>query len=131
MEKYFSVTWGNKDTGKVLVLRQGLYYRFQCRCALDGDGIYRLMLRCGTHIENLGVLIPQDGSFLLDTKIPVKRVGEGDMSFSLVSQRDPAPESFVPICPEEPFAYISRLKQSFLQLHDGQAGACLNKMQEC
>lgn len=131
MERYYSVTHGREENGKVLVRRQGLYYHFHCRCRLEGGNIYRLMVTCGTRQENLGVLIPQDGSFVLDTKQPVKRIGEGDMSFSLVPKKESVRGTFVPICPEEPFAYISRLKTNFLVLRNGQPGIYINNMQEC
>lgn len=131
MEKYFSVMLGEEQTGKVLVQRRGLYYHFSCRCRLPGDSIYRLKVRCGSNQDNLGVLIPQDGSFILDTKKPVKRIGEGDMSFTLISQKESIRGTFVPIRPEEPFAYISRLKRNFLIARNGQLGIYIEMMQEC
>ena len=93
--------------------------------------MYRLVVTCGTNQENLGILVPGDGCFMLDTKLPIKRIGEGNLSFSLVPKQEAYGGTFVPICPEEPFAYISRLKHSFLVLRDGQPGICIEKMQEC
>ena len=131
MERSFAVTLGGENTGKVLVYRQGLYYFFHCRCALREDNIYRLMVSCGTRRENLGVLIPQDGCFRLDTKLAVKHIGEGDMTFTLLTPKNSVHGTFVPISPEEPFAYISRLKNSFLVLRNGQPGIYIKNMQEC
>ena len=131
MERKFSVTVCGKHAGKVLVQRQGLYYRFTCRCNLAGDIIYRLMVTCGNVRENLGILVPKEESFVLDTKLPVKSIGEGDMSFTLIPKHEAYSGTFVPISPEEPFAYISRLKKSFLILRDGQPGIYINQMQEC
>lgn len=131
MEKHFSVTANGRPVGKVLVDRQGLYYRFSCRCRLEGDMIYRLLVTCGSVRENLGILVPEESSFVLHTKLPVKRIGEGELSFTLVPRKDDLPGTFVPIRPEEPFAYISRLKESFLVIRDGQPGICIEKLQEC
>ena len=117
--------------GKVQVERQGLYYHFSCRCRLEGDIIYRLLVTCGSVRENLGILVPKDGSFVLHTKLPVKRIGEGELSFSLVPRKEDLSGNFVPIRPEEPFAYISRLKESFLIIRDGQPGILIEKLQEC
>ena len=67
---------------------------------------------------------------MLETKVPVKRIGEGEMSFILIPKQVPLSGTFVPISPEEPFAYISRLKKSFLVYKNGQVGILIDKMQE-
>ena len=53
------------------------------------------------------------------------------MSFRLASTQEHLTGTFIPIRPEEPFAYIARIKESFLILKDGQPGICIDKMQEC
>jgi len=130
LERSYLVTAGKKSTGKVTVHRQGLYYRISCRCSLSGDDMYRLVVTCGSVQEKLGILVPKDGSFVLETSVPVKRIGEGDMSFSLLSKQEKPTDNFVPIYPEEPFGYISRLKESFLTHKDGQNGILVGKLQE-
>lgn len=127
MEQTYPVTRNGKHTGKVLVQRQGLYFLFRCRCSLPEQGIYRLWVTCGQHQESLGILVPKDGSFILDTKVPIKRIGEGNMSFSVVTKDQVSTTTFVPISPEEPFAYISRLKESFLAIRDKQPGIYMTK----
>ena len=108
--------------GKVQVTRQGLYYRFVCRCKCDGDMVCRLYVSCGGKQENLGVVVPMGDGFGLDTRQPVKRFREGEPSFSLIPKHEPSSGQFVPIIPEEPFAYIERLKTSFLVKKYGQIG---------
>lgn len=122
MEHQYSVAMGGNHCGKVTVSRQGLYYRIQCRCLLPSEDIWRLQVACGTRRENLGVLVPMEDRFGLDTKMPVKQLGEGDLVFTVISKRQPVQGRFVPILDEEPFAYISRLKASFLEIRQGQAG---------
>lgn len=131
MEEYYAVSLGSQTVGKVQVLRQGLYCRFICRCALSGDVVCRLKVVCGGKEENLGVVVPMDGGFGLDTRIPAKRIGQGSMEFYLapkgiapVERVKPAGQ-FVPIYPEEPFAYIARLKQAFFAIQNGQAGVII------
>ena len=131
MEQQYTVTGKGQVTGKVCVTRLGLYYHFQCRCRLPSEDIYRLMVTCGAARENLGVLIPSGGEFILNTKLPVKQLGAGEMSFSIIPKQDQITGTFVPIRAEEPFAYISSLKKSFLVLKDGQTGIMLKTMQEC
>lgn len=131
MEGYYGVSFGNKNVGKVQVLRQGLYYRFVCRCALSGDVVCRLKVVCGGKEENLGIVVPMDDGFGLDTKLPVKRIGEGNMEFYLApkgvaeAERIQPAGQFVPIYPDEPFAYIARLKQAFFARQNGQVGVII------
>lgn len=127
MEGNYGVYFGNQLAGKVQVQRQGLYYRFTCRCRLSGDVVCRLRVTCGDRRESLGVLVPMDGGFGLDTRLPVKRLGEGEMAFTLVPKHEVPEGTFVPIYPEEPFAYIERLKEGFLAKKGEQVGVVLKE----
>ena len=122
MECQYSVTRNGNPCGKVTVSRQGLYYRIRCRCILPPEDIFRLQAACGIRRENLGVLVPVEDRFGLDTRIPVKQLGEGDLTFTVTAKRQPVQGRFVPIVDEEPFAYISRLKGAFLEIKNEQVG---------
>ena len=125
MSQSYGVYFGNQLAGKVQVQRQGLYYRFQCRCQLTGDVICRLVVRCGGQEVPLGVVVPMDGGFGLDTRLAAKHLGAGELEFRLVPKHAQPKEQFCPIYPEEPFAYIARLKEGFLARKDGQPGLML------
>lgn len=122
MEGNYCVYFGNQQVGKVSVQRQGLYYRFSCRCRLASEAVCRLRILCGNVQENLGILIPMGDGFGLDTKIPVKRMGEGKPEFQLVPKYAKTSGNIVPVYPEEPFAYISRLKDAYLVRRNGELG---------
>ena len=128
MEGTYTVRFGNQDVGKVQVSREGLYYRFFCRCRISGDVVCRLAVVCGDKEEILGVVVPVEEGFGLEKKLPAKRLGEGTMEFFLITKgsapiRETRKEGkFVPIYPEEPFAYIAQLKQAFFVRQNGQAG---------
>lgn len=122
MEGNYPVCFAGKQVGKVQVRRQGLYYQIDCRCHLSGDVICRLQVRCGEKKENLGVVVPQDQGFGLRTRLPVKRIGEGNMTFLLVPKYDKLEGKFAPIYPEEPFSYIARLKEAYLVRQNDQVG---------
>lgn len=130
MEGMYPVRFGRTDAGKVQVLKQGLYYRFTCRCRLSGDVVCRLMVRCGETQESLGVVVPIDDGFGLDTKIPAKRLGEGEPEFLLVPRHETDMGTFVPLSPEEPFAYIARLKDAYFERRYGQAGVVIPDMKK-
>lgn len=112
--------------GKVQVERQGLYYRIHCRCQMTGEIMCCLQAQCGDRQENLGVVVPMDGGFGLDTRLPVKRLGEGELSFTLTPKNGQAQKgTFIPLAPEEPFAYISRLKDAFLERQGNVLGVVI------
>ena len=92
---------------------------------LSGDVMYRLCVSLNDRREYLGILVPVDGGFGLDTSVPIKKLGQGTPSFSLVPKTAALEGTFVPIVPEEPFAYLSRLKNAFLAKKEGQVGAVL------
>ncbi len=122
MEGNYAVRLGTDRIGKVNVQRKGLYYQFACRCRLSGTGVFRLRISCGGKQEDLGILVPIEDGFGLDTKIPAKRLGEGEPEFTLIPKHEMRQGKFIPIYPEEPFAYISKLKQAFLIRKNGQMG---------
>ena len=122
----YGVYFGDKSVGKAQVTEQGLYYHVVCRCSLSGEVMYRLEVSCGEKRENLGVLVPGENGFGLDTRFPISRVGRGVLSFRLLPRHDPLQgRLFVPITPEEPFAYLSRLKDAFLEIQEGKKGASI------
>lgn len=125
MEQDYPVYQGKAQVGRVWVDRQGLYYRFRCSCRLEGDVICRLYVRCGGVSQSLGVVVPTGDGFGLSTRVPVKRVGEEPMEFALLPKWEGTGGKFVPIYPEEPFAYLSRLKDGFLARQNGQIGLAL------
>ncbi|MBO4937390.1 MAG: hypothetical protein J6C98_00100 [Oscillospiraceae bacterium] len=127
MEGTYELAQGSKTIGTVTVRRQGLYHSFSCRCDLTGAVVYRLMVTCGGRQENLGVLVPVDGSFGLEKRIPVKYFGEGVPLFQLQAVHDRAEGKFVPIYPDEPFAYLAKLKDAFLERQSGQLGIVIKQ----
>ena len=46
--------------------------------------------------------------------MPAKRLPEKELSFLLIPSHEPVEGKFVPISPEEPFAYLERLKDAYL-----------------
>ena len=127
MEGNYPVYFGKQAVGRVMVRKEGLYYRFCCRCTLTGEVVCRLAVICEGEPVHLGILVPVGESFGLDTSLPVKRIGETAPVFQVLPGRGVTNGRFVPIKPEEPFAYIARLKDAFLAHQNGQAGVILKE----
>ncbi len=125
MESWYPVQMGSNAVGKVRMVRRGLYYSIHCRCRIGGDVMCRLMVCCGDKREDLGVVVPMDGGFGLDMNVPVKRLGEGTASFFLMPKHTPEDGTIIPVYPEEPFRYISRIKDAYLVKRDNQTCICI------
>ena len=80
----FEIKDGASSVGKATVEQQGLYYKISCRCHLTGKGMHRLAVFCNEKQEDLGTLVPMDGAFGLEKRIPVKRLGDGQDRKSVV-----------------------------------------------
>jgi len=129
LEGYYQVLFGDKPVGKVQVTKEGLYYRFYCRCRMAGEVVSRLTVCWPDKRENLGVLVPVDDGFGLNTKVAAKKCGEGRPEFLIVPHKSELQGKFIPISPEEPFAYIQRLKDAFFERRYGQPGIVLRDTQ--
>ena len=116
---------GGQSVGTVAVTKEGLYYHFDCRCDFTGTVMYRIAVKCGETELNLGIPAPEGGKFVLRTKIPAKKIGDGPFSFRAVPKHADLTGKFVPLSPEEPFAYLQRLQESFLQVREGKVGVII------
>ena len=110
----YAIKLGEKNVGQARMEREGLYYRISCRCSLQEKGVYRILVSCGSKQENLGICVPVAEGFGIDTKIPVKRLGEGKPEFQLLPRQEQPKGIFAPVYPEEPFSYMARLKGAYL-----------------
>ena len=123
----YDIHLGSAVAGKAIVEKQGLYYRFSCRCRLSGSSMQRILVSCGDKQVDLGICIPMDDAFGLDKKIPCKHLGEGVPEFRLLPKHPRAGRMFVPVYPEEPFAYMQKLKNAYLEIQNGQPGVVISE----
>ncbi len=63
--------------------------------------------------------------FHLDTRVAQKKLGEEQLRFYVRPDGVQPDEFFAPIRPEEPFAYLSRLKDAYLARKDEQIGVMM------
>ena len=126
MNKEYTVYLWDRPAGMVTVRKEGLYFLVFCRCELPEDVIFRLKAVSQGREENLGILVPENGTFVLRTRIPVKRL-EGEFVFHAVPNREVLPGKFIPLCPEEPFRYLERLKDAYLVRKNGRTGIIIKE----
>ena len=125
MEGSYPVYHGQQVVGQAHVSRRGVYYYIVCHLRLSGDVIFRVQIHSGDQWENLGIPVPEGGIFQLQKTIPTSRFHGGELRFSISPMHESVKGIFVPLCPEEPFAYLSRLHNARLQYRDGQPGIFL------
>lgn len=123
----YAITLGGQVVGVATVCREGLYWAIICRCNFHGEGIFRITARCGGKMESLGIPVPVGDCFELRTRIPVKRLGEGELRFLAVPKYEMLSGKFIPLSPEEPFRYLKRLQNAFLETCNGQVGVVIRE----
>ena len=121
MVQKYSIVSGDEVIGSVDVFRCGLYYHICGRCKLASDAPSRLIVTCDKQQVDLGILVPRDGWFCVETRVPVKRIGEGSFIFQVVSGHR-ATECFVQISPDEPFHYLTHLRKAYLARRGNELG---------
>ena len=111
MEGQYEVFHRGQAVGAVELIRDGLYCRLSCRCRVR-DGVIHRLYADG---EKLGVLIPEEGELVLETRVAAKRLKEG-CAFSLDESR----EKFIPIRTGEIFLHLDKVRQGRLSFRDGE-----------
>lgn len=125
MQESYKVYRGQEITGEATVEKEGLYFRIRCRCELDREIMYKLLVTWDGGEENLGILAPVDGRFGLEKKVPAKRIPIEEITFHVVPRHQRLEKRFAPVYPEEPFSYLDKLKKATFATQDGQAGVQL------
>lgn len=125
MEMICDILMADKPIGTARIKKEGLYYNIHCTCKLSGAVICRLVACCGSKQQDLGICVPMNGQFGVQTKIPVKRLGEGAMVIRVEPNHGDVSKRFVPIRAEEPFAYIDKLQNAYFAFRNKQPGVIL------
>lgn len=119
MEGTYVVNSSGQAVGSVIITKQGLFYHFCCRCKLSGEDMVRLIMEVDGTSMDLGILVPVDGCFGLNSRLSIKKHEKGKLRFYLKLQKDTSTDGLVSICPQEPFRYISKLESAYLTRRNG------------
>lgn len=118
----YPIYFAQERIGTANVVQEGLYYRICCRCIISGDIPVRVRV-IGSQEADLGLCVPMGESFGINVRIPVKRIGVGDMQFQAAPKYTAIGELTV-ISPDEPFGYIARLRDAYLVKRGQATGIC-------
>lgn len=112
MDGTYEVYLDGKSVGTASVTRLGLYYEISCRCRPAKEDLLELVVQTQDHLENLGLLVPGQGTMEGRKRVPVKRLGQGRMQFFL-RPRNGKQEQLLEVDGQKPFAYLQELHRAY------------------
>ena len=115
----YDIYMGTQVVGQAEVIKEGLYYRFSCKCTPPDEGIYRITVSDGNNTKDLGICVPTGEWFGLVTRVPVKYLSGDKLEFALVPKDSQV--TAIPVVTNEPFADLDKLESAYLQEKDGKA----------
>lgn len=118
----YEITFQSRRIGTVLMERQGLYYRFSCKCVLPDEQIHSVWVLWGGGNRKLGVCIPKGDGFCLDTKVPIKYIPNSKLEFVMDHNDD-----FYPIDAKEEFCHMDKLAGAHFAIQNGRPGLVIPK----
>lgn len=118
----YSILLGKESVGQAEIKEEGLYSRIHCRLSLSGDIPFQVIMKAGDREISLGTCLRRGSIFEIDTKVPRKYIGNSPLQFYAKPKRPLLPKGFVPIYPQEPFAYLLKLEQARMAVEQGIIG---------
>lgn len=115
----YDIYAGTQVVGRAEVIKEGLYYRFSCKCTLPDEGVYRIMVSDGNNTKDLGICVPTGEWFCLVSRVPIKYLSGDKLEFALVPKD--RQELVVPVVTDEPFEDLDKLESAYLQQTDGKS----------
>lgn len=121
MYKEYEIYMGSEIVGTAYVTKEGLFYRISCLCRLTGTVPCRIKV-IGEKEADLGICVPLNDGIGVETRIPIKRVGDRELQFCVSPKNRVNTELFIPLSVDEPFTYLQRLEDAYLSRRNGQVG---------
>ena len=125
MEEAYPIYFANEKIGSVELKKEGLYCRVYGKCTLTGSVTFMLKGVWKDKTVPLGVFVPEGKFFIVSTRIPLKRLGEGQVQFFAEPKHSTVTDRFVPLSPQEPCKWITRLSQCSYEVRFDQPGLVL------
>lgn len=110
------IFYDNKVVGQAEIIREGLFYKIHCFCTLPDSGIYRIAVMDGETVLDLGICVPSGDKFVLNTRVPVKKINGDHVEFQLVAGN----KQGIPVATGREFPHLDKLETARLQVANGQ-----------
>ncbi len=76
---------------------------------------------------DLGVCVSMEQGFGMETMIPVRHIGDGELSFCVFDQHNKQKHRLVTVSDNEPFPYISMLDDAVMVIDQEHKYICIQK----
>jgi len=118
----FPIYYGQTECGNAVVERQGLYCTIHCECKVITKLPCKITLQTEDARINLGTCIRVGDIYVIDTKIPSKRINEKQMVFRIYIPGSEDCDGFFPIGEDMPFPHLNRLDSARMRQSNGRTG---------
>ncbi len=122
----YPVFFAGSQVGKASVTQEGMFWRVRCQCKASADVPFAIQANWGTETLDLGLCAKSGEELTLTTRINRKKTPQGRPVFRMFAKHRNIADLFAPIRPEEPFAYISKLKDAYLICKGDQKGIMIH-----
>lgn len=115
----YQISNGEQIIGVAQVSQEGLYYKIFCRCKLPMNGIHRVYVSNNGVERDLGICVPNGEEFILEKKVPIKHIGQGELKFLAGKKSGKERVNKVPICRDKPFGAMKAIRRGRFAIYDG------------
>ena len=122
----YDILMDTQVVGQAEVTKEGLYYRFSCKCTPPDDGIHRILVSDGNSTKDLGICVPTGEWFCLVCRVPVKYLSDENLQFALV----PKEQRGIPVETDSAFAHLDKLDSARLQEVNGKTEILIDPIQD-
>ena len=112
----YDIISNGEQIGYVNVEKEGLYYKFVCKCTFHDQNVHRVVVSDGESVLKLGICVPDGDKFTLLSRVPVKYLKGKNLRFWVESNCS----SCIPVSSGKPFAQLDKLETARLQITNGQ-----------
>ncbi len=121
MCRKYDIDYLGEKVGTASVKKEGLYLSVLCKCSFLKEGIYKIDMVSGGNTVHLGTCIPEGDAYVLQKKVPVKSLTEGNLEFRINSPCNCGVNKLIPVATDKPFPNISSLKEGRLVIQNGES----------
>lgn len=122
----YDILMDTQVVGQAEVTKEGLYYRFTCKCTPPDDSVHRIFVSDGNNTKDLGICVPTGEWFCLVSRVPVKYLSGENLRFSLV----PKEQRGVPVKTGGAFSHLDKLETARLQEINGMSEIIIDPVQD-
>ena len=118
----FPIYYDSKICGRATIAQEGLYFRITCKCDIPDKRPCSVVLESPEMSISLGTCIRMNNQYIINTKVPCKRIKSDNLQFRLVKNCDDGGEIFIPVRENVPFPYLHKLHQARMCYKSGHIG---------